>query len=167
MTSELSRSKVAVLALLPDYDSNAAEDEPPVESHLDTESDLIGPSPEDLDAENPYYLPITENLTLSHGAKPLTAIGVDAAGARVATGGFDFDVKLWDFGGMDNSCRPFKAFRPCGEHQIKHLEFSPSGESNSVLYFSAYLLHRCYFRVEYAHLEKGLLNFRSYVCYAV
>lgn len=101
--------------------------DPLEESNLDTESDYIGPSPEDMAAENPYYLPITQNLTLSHGCKPLTAIGVDPAGARVATGGFDFDVKLWDFGGMDNACRPFKAFRPCEEHQIKHLDFSPSG----------------------------------------
>lgn len=81
-----------------------------------------------VDKRDPYYLPTAQELVLNHGTKPLTAVGVDPAGARVATGGFDFDVKLWDFGGMDTSCRPFKAIRPCEEHQIKHLEFSPSGE---------------------------------------
>ncbi|CAH8520003.1 unnamed protein product [Schistosoma intercalatum] len=126
-----------ILALLPENDSQTTEMDPLEESSLDTESDYIGPSPEDMAAENPYYLPITQNLTLSHGCKPLTAIGVDPAGARVATGGFDFDVKLWDFGGMDNACRPFKAFRPCEEHQIKHLDFSPSGEHLLVISGSA------------------------------
>ncbi|CAL8086980.1 unnamed protein product [Calicophoron daubneyi] len=83
---------------------------------------------QEVDQRDPYFLPISENLALCHGPKPLTALGVDPAGARVATGGFDFDVKMWDFGGMDRTCRPFKVFRPCEEHQIKHLEFSPSGE---------------------------------------
>ncbi|CAH8513187.1 unnamed protein product [Heterobilharzia americana] len=155
--NEVNNSKI--LALLPDYDVKASEDDPPPESIIDTESDLIGPSPEDLDSENPYFLPITENLTLSHGVKPLTAIGIDAAGARVATGGFDFDVKLWDFGGMDRACRPFKVIRPCEEHQIKHLEFSPSGENLLVISGSAqaYIVDRdgepvCYTNKGYQYI---------------
>ncbi|KAG5445589.1 WD repeat-containing protein 70 [Clonorchis sinensis] len=91
----------------------------------------------ELDTRDPYFLPVTDMLALCHGTKPLTALGVDPSGARVATGGFDFEVKLWDFGGMDSSCRAFKAVRPCEDHQIKHLEFSPSGENLLVISGSA------------------------------
>lgn len=104
--------------------------EQPVEKTQDDE-DAEVPQPattDNYDNRDPYFLPITNNLALSHGTKPLTALGVDPAGARVATGGLDFDVKLWDFGGMDSACRPFKIIRPCEEHQTKNLEFSPSGK---------------------------------------
>lgn len=37
----------------------------------------------------------------------------DPNGARLATGGIDFDVKLWDFAGMDSSLRNFRTFQPC------------------------------------------------------
>ncbi|KAF6772624.1 hypothetical protein AHF37_08505 [Paragonimus kellicotti] len=96
----------------------------------DDEEGVVGPvlKETELDDRDPYYLPICDSLSFCHGCKPLTALAVDPAGARVATGGFDFDIKLWDFGGMDSSCRAFKVVRPCEEHQIKHLEFSPSGE---------------------------------------
>lgn len=87
----------------------------------------------DISNDSLYFLPVTNNLILSHGCKPLTALGVDPAGARLATGGFDFDVKLWDFGGMDSSCRPFNVIRPCDEHQIKHIEFNQSGSFFEIL----------------------------------
>lgn len=91
----------------------------------------------DDEERDPYYLPVSNHLTFCHGTKPLTALAVDPAGARIATGGLDFDVKLWDFGGMDRSCRPFKAVRPCEDHQAKHLEFCPSGERLLVISGSA------------------------------
>ncbi|TPP67347.1 Gastrulation defective protein 1 like protein [Fasciola gigantica] len=113
-------------------DTKVTEDGDEQKKANDADTDADHP-PEDVpDVEevgrSPYHLPICDELTLCHGNKPLTALAVDPAGARIATGGLDFDVRLWDFGGMDTSCRPFKTIRPCEEHQIKHLEFSPSGE---------------------------------------
>jgi hypothetical protein len=31
----------------------------------------------------------------------------------MATGGYDFDVKLYDFNGMDASLRSFRSIQPC------------------------------------------------------
>lgn len=106
----------------------ARSNESPVEKKEDDEDgNEIDPNDADNN-EDPYFVPMTDSLLLNHGPKPLTAISVDPAGSRVATGGLDFEVKLWDFSGMDKSCRAFKAFQPCEDHQIKNLEFSPSGK---------------------------------------
>ncbi|KAL7064123.1 hypothetical protein AAHC03_05145 [Spirometra sp. Aus1] len=101
----------------------------------DADSDVDGgemPGPKDskeTEPDDPYFVPMTDVLLLKHGPKPLTAVAVDPSGSRVATGGFEFEVKLWDFSGMDKSCRAFKCFQPFEDNQIKDLEFSPSGES--------------------------------------
>lgn len=87
------------------------------------------PNPDSDKPDDPYFIPITDNLLLNHGHKPLTAIALDPSGSRVATGGFDFEVKLWDFSGMDKSCRAFKVFQPSEDQQVKHIEFSPTGDN--------------------------------------
>ncbi|VDN19995.1 unnamed protein product [Dibothriocephalus latus] len=101
-----------------DVDSDA--DEPEIHDSKDSK---------EADPDDPYFVPMTDSLLLKHGPKPLTAVAVDPSGSRVATGGFEFEVKLWDFSGMDKSCRAFKVFQPFDDNQIKDLEFSPSGES--------------------------------------
>ncbi|CAG8618197.1 1593_t:CDS:10, partial [Dentiscutata heterogama] len=58
----------------------------------------------------------------------VSALTLDPAGARLITGGYDYDVKFWDFAGMDSSFRPFRTIKPCGDHQIHHLEYSLSGD---------------------------------------
>jgi hypothetical protein len=60
--------------------------------------------------------------------QPVSALAVDASGARVATGSLDYDVKLWDFGGMTASLRPFKSFEPAGTYWVHDVAWSASGE---------------------------------------
>jgi len=38
---------------------------------------------------------------------------LDVSGARLVTGGYDYDVKLWDFAGMDASLQSFRKCTPC------------------------------------------------------
>lgn len=58
-------------------------------------------------------IPMSCELTLEHGTKPVSAMAFDTAGARWATGGYDYDVKLWDFAGMDSAMRSFRTLQPC------------------------------------------------------
>ena len=37
----------------------------------------------------------------------------DPSGARLVTGGYDYDVKFWDFAGMDASFKAFRSLQPC------------------------------------------------------
>ncbi|PWN52257.1 WD40 repeat-like protein [Violaceomyces palustris] len=60
--------------------------------------------------------------------KTVSALALDPSGARVATGSFDYDLKLWDFGGMTSTFRPFRSFEPAGNYPIHDLGFSHSGE---------------------------------------
>lgn len=43
----------------------------------------------------------------------VSALALDPSGARLVTGSYDFDVKLWDFAGMDPSLKSFRSLRPC------------------------------------------------------
>ena len=43
----------------------------------------------------------------------VSALALDPSGARLVTGGYDYDVKLFDFAGMDSTLKPFRTIRPC------------------------------------------------------
>ena len=47
----------------------------------------------------------------------VSALAMDPSGARVITGGYDYEVRLWDFAGMDSSLQSFRTVRPC-ERQV-------------------------------------------------
>ncbi|RIB30186.1 WD40-repeat-containing domain protein [Gigaspora rosea] len=73
-------------------------------------------------------LPISHEIKLNDHYKSVSALTLDPAGARLITGSYDYDVKFWDFAGMDSTFRPFRTIKPCGDHQIHHLEYSLSGD---------------------------------------
>lgn len=68
-------------------------------------------------------------VTLSHGSKTVSALSLDSSGARLVSGGFDYEVKFWDFAGMDSGLRSFRTIRPCECHPIKDLQYSMTGEN--------------------------------------
>ncbi|UYV64404.1 WDR70 [Cordylochernes scorpioides] len=67
-------------------------------------------------------------LTNIYDVLQVSALALDPNGARLVSGGFDFDVMFWDFAGMDSSLRAFRDFRPCECHQIRNLEYSHTGD---------------------------------------
>jgi WD40 repeat protein len=87
----------------------------------------FGSEPEEPDVS--ASMPIEEKVQLSDHKKAISALAVDSAGARIATGSYDYDVKLWDFGGMSQSFKPFKTFEPFESHLIHDLAWSPSGDN--------------------------------------
>lgn len=121
------------------------------QSDDDEGSDIIGPpislsshnedddddSSDDEDSTSYRDIPTAASLTLHHGTKIVSAIALDPTGARLVTGGYDFDVTFWDFAGMDTTLRPFRSLRPCECHQIRHLDFSPTGDAILVVSGSA------------------------------
>jgi WD40 repeat protein len=48
----------------------------------------------------------------------VSALAVDPSGARVLTGSHDYDVKLWDFGGMDARFKPFRSWEPAESYHV-------------------------------------------------
>ncbi|ELK06075.1 WD repeat-containing protein 70 [Pteropus alecto] len=81
------------------------------------------------DDDNPVQkIPDSHEITLKHGTKTVSALGLDPSGARLVTGGYDYDVKFWDFAGMDASFKAFRSLQPCECHQIKSLQYSNTGD---------------------------------------
>ena len=53
---------------------------------------------------------------------------MDPAGARVAVGGMDYKLLLYDFGGMDKSHKPFREFVPEDGNPVVGVSWSPTGD---------------------------------------
>lgn len=96
------------------------------DSDEDGEVDL---GPEPTSTNNGTSIPMEETVQLADHKKAVSALAVDPAGARVATGSYDYDVKLWDFGGMSESFKPFKTFEPSESHLVHDLAWSNAGDN--------------------------------------
>jgi WD repeat-containing protein 70 len=62
--------------------------------------------------------PITHEIILKDHTKVVSALALDPSGARIISGSHDYDCKLWDFGGMDARCKPFKTWEPAGSYYV-------------------------------------------------
>lgn len=95
-----------------------------VDDEDDYDSDQSDDQADDVDDE----FPVSQSVSLKNHSKVVSALSIDSSGARVATGSHDYDVKIWDFGGMDSRLRPFKSFEPSGNYHIHDVAFSPDGK---------------------------------------
>jgi WD repeat-containing protein 70 len=80
-----------------------------------------GPS---VQADLPEF-PITHELILKDHTKVVSALALDPSGARVLSGSHDYDCKLWDFGGMDQRCKPFKSWEPAESYHVSFCDACP------------------------------------------
>jgi WD40 repeat protein len=110
-----------------------------MEEHQTSDGDMEGPMPpprrgttsEDVEGfPEPEYegyeseedlppFPITHEVVLKDHTKVISALGLDPSGARLVSGSYDYDLKLWDFGGMDSRCKPFKSWEPAGSYYVR------------------------------------------------
>ncbi|PRD21945.1 UNVERIFIED_CONTAM: wdr70 [Trichonephila clavipes] len=139
-----------------DTKSNSGGSDSSSDDSNDTDEELIGPpdpkndinptidslskgeNDEDSESDDPSsptvndryrMIPASHEVVLEHGNKTVSAISLDPNGSRLITGGYDFDVKFWDFSGMDASLQSFRCLRPCESHQIKNLDYSVTGDA--------------------------------------
>ncbi|KAI0082227.1 transcription factor [Panus rudis PR-1116 ss-1] len=83
--------------------------------------------PSEDEADELPEFPITHELILKDHTKVVSALALDPSGARVLSGSHDYDCKLWDFGGMDWRCKPFKTWEPAGTYYVHDLKYSNDG----------------------------------------
>jgi hypothetical protein len=77
------------------------------------------PSDQENDDEDLPQFPITHEITLKDHTKVVSGLALDPSGARIVSGSHDYDCKLWDFGGMDMRCKPFKSWEPAGTYHVR------------------------------------------------
>ena len=90
---------------------------------------------EDEDGGGGPLFPTTHELGLKDHTKAVSALALDPSGARFVSGSQDYDCKLWDFGGMDWRCKPFKTWEPAGSYYVRTP--SSSSKATSTLTFVA------------------------------
>ncbi|KAJ3178211.1 hypothetical protein HDU87_003763 [Geranomyces variabilis] len=94
----------------------------------DEDEDDSSDSGSDSEAEKEDALPISHQAALKDHHKTVSALSLDPAGARFATGSRDCMVKLWDFHGMDASLKPFRSFEATSGNPIRDIQFSMGGD---------------------------------------
>lgn len=94
----------------------------------DNESDGSISETDDNNDSRQIIIPIESQMSLNHGIKAVTALSIDPPGVRLASGSVDYEVRLWDFAGMDQTLKSFRTLNPCGNHPIKCLKYSPTGD---------------------------------------
>ncbi|XP_034403218.1 WD repeat-containing protein 70 [Cyclopterus lumpus] len=97
-------------------------------AHSDEDDDDDGEAQDDDDDNPVKKIPDTHEITLQHGTKTVSALALDPSGARLVTGGYDYDVRFWDFAGMDQAVQAFRSLQPCECHQITSLQYSNTGD---------------------------------------
>lgn len=70
-----------------------------------------------------YHIPMTHEVNLQGHTKSITTLAMDPAGSRVAAGGMDYKVMLYDFGGMDKTHKPFRELEPEDGHPVMALSY--------------------------------------------
>lgn len=74
-------------------------------------------------------LPVSNEVVLRGHHKIVSAMDVERSGARVVTGGMDYQVCLYDFNGMKADGRPFRELMPQEGHPVHAVTYSPSGDA--------------------------------------
>lgn len=74
-------------------------------------------------------IPISHESILEGHSKGVVALDIDPSANRMATGGLDEEVRLWDFQGMNRSMLSFKSFVPYEGYPVAALAYSPCGNN--------------------------------------
>lgn len=105
-----------------DSSSSSSDDETDLPSEQDTPLSIE----EQRLKELVKILPISHEVTLKGHSKTVTTIDCDAKGIRLITGSNDYDVRMWDFTGMNNSMNSFRIIEPAEGHPVRSLSWAPN-----------------------------------------
>lgn len=100
-----------------------------------SDEDDIGPQPASA-STSVLSLPPMENEAVftGHHSKTLSALAIDQSGARFCVGSYDYNLSLYDFGGMNAALAPFRSFEPAESYPVYDVAFS--ADSRNVLVVS-------------------------------
>jgi WD40 repeat protein len=73
-------------------------------------------------------VPISHQVDLVGHTKAVACVAIEPAGNRLVTGSLDYNIKMFDFGGMDTRHRPFYSVEVEEGHPVTSISHSPSGD---------------------------------------
>ncbi len=100
--------------------------------YLTTASKVSDAQGKDVGRQGPAYrtTPVRRNAACAGHEKLVTTLDVDRAGARALTGGEDYQLRMFDFGGMKRDMRAFRKLEPSEGYPVNAVSFSPTGEGS-------------------------------------
>eukprot|EP00268_Persea_americana_P017700 TRINITY_DN1856_c2_g1_i1.p1 TRINITY_DN1856_c2_g1~~TRINITY_DN1856_c2_g1_i1.p1 ORF type:complete len:647 (-),score=131.98 TRINITY_DN1856_c2_g1_i1:834-2774(-) len=96
---------------------------PPPSNAADSEME----SEEEVE-ENPYRIPLSNEIVLKGHTKVVSTLAVDHSGSRVLSGSYDYTVRMYDFQGMNSKLASFRQLEPFEGHQVRSLSWSPTSD---------------------------------------
>lgn len=129
-------------AILEAQKSEAKNDDEFIGPPIPGTSTKTDSKPEDSDSEDSEEedendlskkIPTSHEAQMLHGERAVTSLAIEPSGTRLVSGGLDFEVKFWDFAGMDANMRSFRGLKPCESHVIRNLEYSATGDKILVI----------------------------------
>ena len=117
--------------LPPPQDSNintSASKEQGKRHDYDRHDDSDYSDDDDTDDSPLSKIPFSHEVNLTHGNKAVAALALDPSGSRLASSGYDFDLKFWDFNSMDVHLNAFRTLQPVESHWVYTLQYSVTGD---------------------------------------
>ena len=97
----------------------------------------------------------------------VSALAIDNSGSRVLSGSYDYNVRMYDFGGMNSTLQSFRHLEPSEGHQVRHLSWSPTADKFLCVTGSAQakvLVPFCYFYSSLDYSEVEQFKARTHQC---
>ena len=77
---------------------------------------------------NVIELPVSHELVLNGHSRAITSLSIDNPGARLCTGSYDYQARLWDFAGMDKTMHSFRVIEPFEGQPVMQVSWSKDGK---------------------------------------
>ncbi|KAA0187433.1 hypothetical protein HAZT_HAZT009261 [Hyalella azteca] len=90
--------------------------------------EVVSDADEDDDDDDGHGLPVSHELPLTHGTKAVSSVTMDPSGSRLVSGSIDYEVKYWDFQGMDVCHESFRKLCPYDGYPINAVDYSCTGD---------------------------------------
>ncbi|GMH67279.1 hypothetical protein TL16_g04639 [Triparma laevis f. inornata] len=73
-------------------------------------------------------IPISHEVVINSGERVVSSVASDPSGGRFVAGSFDYNFRMYDFGGMDQSHKAFRDVTADDGNPVISLSYSPSGD---------------------------------------
>lgn len=93
-----------------------------------SDSDIEKEKDEEEEEGTDEIFPISSHVNIIHGLKSVSCLTLDSNGIRMATGGYDETMKMFDFTSMDKNFQSFRTIQPCRGRLLRAIEYSANND---------------------------------------
>lgn len=83
---------------------------------------------QEQEQQSQHRIPTSHEVVLKGHTRSISALSLDPGGGRLISGGYDYNVNIYDFGGMDSGMRAFRTIEPFPGNHVISLQFSLTGD---------------------------------------